>query len=100
MVSYNEVASQHSQLVRPCDYDLEKIIQQEEFHKQELRQNKDVPEHVRLLFKEISKTYEAQWVGQDIVIHNINIVISHPYDQDSCRGDQEKSLERIKKVIY
>ena len=43
-----------------------------------------MPEHVRLLFKEISKTYEAQWEEQNIVIKNINVVITHPYDENSC----------------
>jgi len=53
-----------------------------------------------MLFKEIAKTYQAQWVDKNIVINNINVVIKPPYNQDSCSSDQEKPLQRIKKIVF
>ena len=71
IVNYKDVCSIYKESMKACDYDLEKVLVGEENLVEEHRQKRDIPEHVRLLFKEISKTYEAHWQDNTIVIHNI-----------------------------
>ena len=68
IVNYKDVGEIYKESMKACDYDLEKLLVNEENLVEEHRQKRDVPEHVRLLFKEISKTYEAHWQDTSIVI--------------------------------
>mmetsp|Transcript_23748 Transcript_23748/g.68694 ORF Transcript_23748/g.68694 Transcript_23748/m.68694 type:complete len:188 (-) Transcript_23748:59-622(-) len=57
-----------------------------------------VSEHAQEVFDAVSKTMEASWDGEDIVVFGVRI--SKPYDPlKNINGEDSKAVERVTKVL-
>lgn len=74
------------------------ILENERRNKEKI--NKSVSEQVQKLFNEISKTYNAKWEGDIIVLQDIDVRVKEPYNSEDCEGKDGKSVERIKIMVY
>ena len=92
----------NSLISKPIDLDLilkkeGEMLETEKRSKEKI--NKTVPEDVQKLFNELSKTYNAIWEGDNILLTKIDVRIEKPYLSDNIKGTDNKSVERIKTMV-
>lgn len=92
----------NSLISKPIDLDLilkkeGEMLEAERRNKERI--NKTVSEDVQKLFNELSKTYNAKWEGDNILLTQIDVRIEKPYSSENIKGNDNKSVERIKTMV-